>query len=751
MLAKLSLAGQVNDLYIRSKLFEDNIVNKKQQQSQVQVVANFSGVSNDYSAGIPGIKNISGGLSFDNNYLAFELFAEQGALDFDKHFVQPFPYQTLSAQANVTFDEAGWFLTVNELDLISEQIKVSAQAKFQAPVDNEMTMALLVDVKEGNAGNVGHYLPLSIMSDNLVNYLNKAFVSGTMTQAQVLFNGPLAKFPFTDNSGIFVVDAELTGSSFKFTDNWPTITNFSANLNFTNNSMLITGRQGDLTGLDVTGVRAAIDELAGQQILTVDAAIKPTAAKAVAELMDNSPLKSSVGSVLTHLNVSGDITGHFDLHLPLKNLDNTIASGKINFKNNNIALKAPQMDFSQVMGQLRFVNGAIETDNVSLVWQGLPLNLQVTGIDKSEYYDTDIKLSANWSEKKWQQHVPLVLQKYVNDQLNWQGDLSLHQHHQGGFSYDFSLNSDLHAATLNLPAPYGKTAQQKNNLMVKVTGQMQQSKITAQLDENLSFFGVLNHKDSSFSRAHLVLGDEQMLLPMDGFHITTKLKQADFSLWQPLLSDVFSSIESTSLSDSDLDADKKLAGNQEQLKPLFVKPERIRGTVGKLAILGQELNDVSFNLLDKQDWWLLQLNAKETRSQLKFYPSWLEQGVDIDAEFIRLGEHNNNAESNEDPNLAITKSKHVKEASSLVEENVEQVQKTSLEQTVQELINHDDTIFASIPPLTLHCDRCQIGAINFGQVDFSIERSGDDLVKINHFTAEREQAKVKLYCYLAQK
>jgi len=686
------------------------------------------------------LKNLSGHLSFDNDYLALDLLAQEGALDFDKHFVQPFGYQSLSAKANVTFDDIGWALAVNELDFNSEEIKLSAQVQLESPVNDEMTIALLANVSEGDVSNVGHYLPLSIMSKNLVGYLNSALVSGSLKQAQIMLNGPLANFPFTDNSGIFVVDAELTDSTFKFAKDWPAIDDFSANLNFTNNSMLITGRAGNLTGLDVTGVRAAIDDF-GRGLLTVDALIKQTPAKAVAKLMTNSPLKDSVGSVLEQLKVNGDINGQFDLHLPLNDLDNTIASGKINFKDNQVALQTPQMSFSQVEGQLRFVNGAIETEGLSLSWQDLPLILQITGADKSEYYNTDIKLIAEWSEQKWQQHVPSILQKYFQGQLSWQGDLSLHQHHQGGFSYDFSLNSNLLDTSLNLPEPYGKSLQQQKKLVVNINGQMEQSKITAQLDDNLRFFGVLDHKSTNFSRAHLVLGDEQMLLPMDGFHITTKLEQADFALWQPLLSDIMSSITPTEPIKGGF-TEKAILANQSPQTPLFAKPERIRGTIGKLAILGQELNDVSFNLLDKTNWWLLQLNAKETRSQLKFYPNWLEQGVDINAEFIHLNQNEKDAFSNEDSVLTKSNSIQEKESTLSIEEKIQQEQKDSFDGKMKDFINKNKAIFASIPPLKLHCDRCQIGELNLGQVDFSVERSGDDIVKVNHFKAEREQAKL---------
>jgi uncharacterized protein (TIGR02099 family) len=708
LLQDIALNGKVDDVFIRY------------QQEKLAILADFSEVSNQYSQNIPGIENVSGQLSFVDNYLSFNLLAEQGLLDFDKHFETPFPYDTLTVQANVEIKNDGWLLTVNQLELLSKAINLSTQIHINAPDKADVTMALLADITDGNAGMVGKYLPLSIMSENLVTYLNDAIISGDLKQAQVLLNGPLANFPYTDGTGIFVVDAELSDSTFKFAEHWPAITDFSANLNFTNNSMLITGRAGQLTGLDVEGVAVDINDLSGKQILTVDAAIAPVLAQHVNSLIQQSPLKESVGSALTHLNVSGNISGAFDLILPLNDPDNAIASGLIDFSNNKIALQAPNIELNNINGQLSFLNDKISTKDVSLTWQELPLSLIVTGQEKLEYYNTDIEFEAKWQPNNWQRHIPEELLKYFAGDINWKGLLSLHQHHQGGFSYDLNLDSTLIDTKLNLPIPYGKNSDTEKPLIVKVSGQLDKSKISVELEHQLSFFGVLDHDTTSFSRAHLVIGDDTMLLPMDGFHITTKLRQADFSAWQPLISDILTSIKSPNTDE---------LATVNTYKPLFAKPKRIRGTVGELAVLGQTLNNVSFNLFDKKDWWLLQLNAKETRSQIKLYSNWLEQGMEIKSEFIHLAQGSNNT-----PDENVTEF--------LVAEASGEINNKILTEHTANIAN-DDVIFDNIPPLSLQCDRCQIGLLNLGKVNFTLERS-NDAIQITGFTADREQANINL-------
>jgi uncharacterized protein (TIGR02099 family) len=771
LLQGLALKGKVDDVFIRY------------QQGELAVLADFSGISNDYSNGIPGIENVSGKLSFVDNYLSLNLFAEQGNLDFNRHFESPFSYQTITAQVDIELNSQGWSLTVNQLELLSEAINLSTELTLNAPKKSDMTIALLADITDGDAGMVGKYLPLSIMSKNLVTYLNQAIISGRLEQAQVLLNGPLTNFPYTDGTGIFVVNAELTDSQFKFTEDWPAITDFQANLNFTNNSMLITGRDGELMGLDVKGTKVAINDLANKQILTVDSPITAVSAKNVSQLIDQSPLKKSVGSVLTHLNVSGNISGQFDLTLPLNDLDSAVARGVINFSNNKIALKTPGIDLKNIQGQLSFINDKINTENLSLTWHDLPLNIVVSGQDKTEYFDTDIQFSANWQPNDWQSYIPKELKKYFAGNLDWQGVLSLHQHHQGGFSYEMDLNSSLVDTQLNLPIPYGKNSGTEKTLTLQVSGQLDKSKIEVELDHQLSFFGVLEHDTTSFSRAHLVIGDDTMLLPTDGFHITTKLEQADVSTWQLLISDILASINNTKKENKVIASDK--------YKPLFSAPERIRGTIVKLAVFAQTLNNVSFDLFDKDDWWLLHLNAKETRSQIKLYSDWLEQGIEIKSEFIHLAQNEGVTESILAEQLAEPMLAEQLVEPILAEQLVEPILAEQLaepilaeqlaepilaeqlaepilaeqlaepilaEQLAEPLDGIDNEnlaldftptavsngdVFANIPPISLQCDRCQIGLLNLGKVDFTLERE-KNVISVTRFTADREQANINL-------
>lgn len=689
LLSELNIKGDSNDIFIK-KTVED-----------ISAFAHFTNTSTQYSQGVPGIDNISGTLSFAQQHLHFNVAAEQGHIDFEKHFIAPIPYESLQATVDLSFSENDWQLNVSDIALNSDELNLQADLAIEAPKNDEMLMSLLANISEGDASKAGHYYPVNIMSNKLVSYLNESLIDGQIKQAQVLINGPIRKFPFADKSGTFIVDAELAKSTFSFSPEWPAITDFYANLNFTNNSMLITGRSGLLAGLDVSGVQASIDDLGRDAILTVDTMIKPSSATHVAELMTNSPFKNSVGVVLQKLQVKDNIQGEFHLNLPLKATNTALASGVIDFIDNQVFLQTPKMNFTKVNGKLRFENAKITTENLSLNWQGLPLSATILGNDKAEYYDTNIALKVNWKNTQWSPQIAPNLQKYFDGQLQLQADLSLYQHHGGGFSYQAVIDSNLDLFQLKLPHPYSKPLETEVPLTIKIDGALEESTFNATYGENLSFFGVLDHETTHFSRAHIVLGNEKMLLPMDGLHITANLAQLDFNEWQPLIMDI---IHTT----AQADLRQTQTVNRADHKALFSSPERIRGTVGTLELLGQNWHNVAFNLLDKKNWWLLQLNAKETRSQVKIYPDWLAQGIDVNADFINLIKQPSD-ELNSQPEVLTS--------------------------------GFDAELFASIPKLNFYCERCQIDSLNLGEVSFSLRRTDEDVIKIENFKAQRDQAK----------
>ena len=733
LLVELAPKGRIEDIYFSR--IEDKLA----------VAAKFTDIDSHFSHGIPGIENVSGELIYQGDKLHIGLSAIDGELDFDKHFQWPIKYSQLNTDIHAKFSSNSWQFIAQDIYFTSPEITLTADVQVNKEQDQPVAMALLASVSDGDAKVAEHYYPHLLMGQDLVDYLNGAIVDGKIEQALVLFNGPLQSFPFNHHEGIFVVDAELTDSTFVFDSEWPAIDNFSANLNFTNNSMLITGRGGSLSGVDVTGVEAAIADLSDEQVLTVDASFAKTDPKLVTALMNASPMQSSVGATLEQVIVSGDISGDFSLILPLNEPDDVVAKGQVHFKNNDVALQAPSMDFSQVNGRLEYNNDVITASDISLNWRALPLTLNVLTEQKADYYHVGIETLGQWQEQQWLAQIPDELDKYANGELNWQGKLALRISDEN-FSYDYQVDSSLHQVELLLPKPFNKNAVQEMKLSVQAFGDELSSTINAEIGDNVDFYGLLDHQQVSFSLAHLVLGKQQLWLPTKGFHITADLDTANYEQWQPLVLDILDSIESANDDNSTVEVTTK-SHPSTTAKPLLSAPNKINGRIDKLSTYGQSFTDVNFDLAPETNWWLLSLNAKEARASAKFYPDWHQQGIDVDIDFLQLAAENTPASTDsliEKDVAAVETNSSSKTESlekvSLLDEKEQvsassQTDKSDVLAAIDPELNSE--VFANMPAMKVKCASCKYGLYDFGQVSFSVERENEHTLLLNKFTAKR--------------
>jgi uncharacterized protein (TIGR02099 family) len=689
-LAQMAVQGQLADIYLHLA------------PEQMKLSAQLSDLNTRYSDNIPGIEHVSGHFLLAGEQAQFMLHAEDGQLDFGPLFNAPIGYQRIAAIVNGQFSSSAWQITTDDLQLNSTELKVTGQLRVAQQTQQPITMALVAQVQDADVSIAHHYYPQQLMGDNLVNYLNTSLQAGQITSANLLFNGALTDFPFTEQTGIFTVDAELIDAKFQFDTEWPAINGLNANLNFTNNSMLITATAGELSGLAVDNVTATIDDLAGQSILEISAELKAAMPEHVTQLMLESPLRDSVGATLTKVVIAQPIDGSFALSLPLDEPEQALAKGYVDFNNNRAHLLAPDMQFTNVNGRLRFANEQISTEQLSVHWQDLPLALTATTEQKAKHFQTDIAIDANWQDAQYHAFIPKPLLAYIHGALAWHGDLALFIPTDGAFSYQLTVTSELLETELNLPAPYGKKAEQRTKLLAKVNGQQQQSTIDATYGEQLKFFGVLAHAQPHFNRAHLLLGEQQMLLPMQGFHISADLAQAKVSDWQPLITDIISSVQQ-------LPATANVS--------LLDTPEHIKGVVANVDLFGQQLHDVSFTVREQQPWWLLQLNAKELRSQLTFYPDITSQGIDVKADFIHLP--------------APTTVAEISATSALV------AAPTDSPESPATVRIDNQALFREMPPLRVHCGSCQYGALNLGELNFELTRPDAQHIALPRLTAKR--------------
>jgi hypothetical protein len=120
---------------------------------------------------------------------------------------------------------------------------------------------LQFQVERGQVARTGRYLPVGIMNERAVAWLDRALVAGEITAGTVLFHGPLRGFPFDAGQGRFEVQADVADAVLDYQEGWEPIRDLRARLVFAGAGMEILGHEGRVGPTRLSEVRAHTPDL----------------------------------------------------------------------------------------------------------------------------------------------------------------------------------------------------------------------------------------------------------------------------------------------------------------------------------------------------------------------------------------------------------------------------------------------------------------------------------------------------------
>ncbi|MDO6678635.1 YhdP family protein [Shewanella sp. 4_MG-2023] len=626
---------------------------------------------------IPGSKPIDGSLSWANNLLSAEFPAQQYQLDFQDGFEAPL---TLSADAfKAQYSLAKSRLTLPKVHFYNDDIDLAAS--MQLDMAAQAHLALNANVAISNAANAGRYFPLKTMSDDLVSYLNQAILKGHIPDAQVVWHGDLSGFPYQDSSGIFQAGFNLNDGAFEFQPDWPKVDDLSLYALFENAAMDIMINKGKLLDVNAAGAHVYIPFMGKDTTLKIEAEIAATAA-AAKTLIDNSPLQSSVGTTLDVVQISGDIISDLDLTIPMYEGGVADNKGLIHFNDNQVFIATPGLNLEKVNGTVAFINAEVNGNQINADLFEQPLTFDF-GTNKTSADDLalSVGLKGLWDLDNLPDYIDNPLSDYYSGQLDWDGGVTM-IFDATGYSLQVQLNSDLVGAELSLPAPFTKAAATPTRLSAELIGDNKQASLGLKLAKQAEFWGGFNQQ-SGDNLAHydLILGRQFKLgdkLAKDQGHIIIDLPDAVLTQWLPIISQ-FTDKASSSIDLPDTTA-AALVNTEEEMASIFAnkpaaesavvdtvtahaaetsaptenQPSTTEATltrpkasffpplalidakVGKLDILAQDFNQLSFSAKPLEHVWRFDVLSQEFDGRIDFYSSWREQGLKVVASKLHL-------------------------------------------------------------------------------------------------------------------
>lgn len=648
-------------------------------RGDMAVKASMSDIQWQQTTFIPGMAGLATELNWFNGNGRLNLKGKSGQLSINQWLPENIDYQRFYADLYIQTSEQNISFSTENALFKSELISLHPKVSYRS-IDNYLALSSTIEAID--VAQLPQLYPTDLMGVETRSYLIDSLQQGQVTSAQILWHGALNTFPFEQNQGVFQAQVQVTDGQLKFAPQWPALTDFDVNLLFENEGLAMTSQKGQLLDVELAHLSAKIPELTANAVLTIDADAQATGLQAT-DLMLQSSLADTLGKTLQQVKVSGPLTTQLSLTIPLTGKD-LVAKGKVLLNENKVELPSLDILLEQANGTVNFINDQITVSDLKAQLLQQPIQLALTGAQQDAGYQTDINLKGNWQVTPLLESFSAGLTKYLAGSSAWTADIALTLPTQG-YQYSAQIFSELAQLSSGLPVPFAKTSEQKLPLLVTSEGNQQASSIKISLGQEVEFNGNLPHQDMQFSRAHLAIGQSDLIGMGLGFSVSANIQELDTTLWYEVINTLINDLP------------------DNKTKPLLEAPKRIFINADNALIASQRFTGLEMLAKNTSDSWLFDINAKEARMEVALYKDWLNKGVDINADFIELTKWQST-----------------------------QIDNDKAPSTPIEFVAEINTL----PPVSFSCTRCRFLDNDLGKIDFNLSRSATgmkiDQVRLNN-------------------
>ncbi|WP_372873192.1 YhdP family protein, partial [Shewanella sp.] len=645
-LLEMAPAGQLRDLRLRW------------QEGQLAASVSLHRLQWQAVSAIPGLSPLDANLFFDGHLLRASLPAQILGADFGEGFKAPLEFDTPGIELGYDLDSQT--LLLPSVRLHNPDVALDAAMALTFGEAAHLSLAAGVEVKNG--ARAGYYFPRSAMGTELADYLESAIIAGHTQEAAVIWRGELKGFPYEDSSGIFQAGFIFDEATYKFQPDWPAVKDIRLRALFENQRMDLWVDEGMLKGVNAAGAHVYIPELNEQSLLKIEAALATTGPAATA-VLQQSPLKKSVGAALDIVQVQGNVRGDLELSIPLYRGGKPDIKGLVLFEDSPVYLRTPGLQLTRLNGELTFANDTIRAAGLNTRLFGQPLELDITGADVKAGYRVNAQLKGGWNLDSLPESLANPLSPYYGGVVAWQGDLALTLPSQGDWLISAAAQSSLRNAELNLPAPFAKGAGTPMPFTLALNGSADRLKLDLTLDDKGRFESEILPATGNMSSFLLTLTDslaaldakraaseglensdpeplsdvadssqeapappEYSATPRAG-QLEVSLQQATFELWLPIIMGFVNQ------------------GGEVVGESFFPPLTAINTELGSLSIFGQELSQTRIQARPEHGLWRIGTESAEFEGDIDFFPDWHTGGLKLRAKRLYLAPAFNDQES----------------------------------------------------------------------------------------------------------
>ena len=406
----------------------------------------------------PGATGLDGRFEATQDGGELRIASSNATLDLPRILPAPIAFDSLQGLAKWEHRDGGTTVRVEQLEIANPDVAGELAGTYRTLANGPGEVEIVARASRGDARNVYRYLPRSI-DDATRNWLRSALVGGSAADARLKIAGNLADFPFaTGQGGKLTFSVKANAVTLAYAEGWPPIEAIDGDIRIDGARLTIAAARGRAHGVEIGRTRVEIPDLAAKvPLLRIDGeAAGPIAG--FLRYVNESPVAARTGQVTRDVEASGGGRLALSIRLPLGRTEDTEVAGEF-------ALSEAQLRFggapilSKVNGKFSFSGQDVRARDVAAEILGGPAKLAIANADGQ----TRVTAGGTFG-------LMALRREYGNpylDRVSGSIDWSLNVNVLAAGTLGWVFESTMKGATVDLPAPLGKTAGEEVPLRIE--------------------------------------------------------------------------------------------------------------------------------------------------------------------------------------------------------------------------------------------------------------------------------------------
>jgi uncharacterized protein (TIGR02099 family) len=497
----------------------------------------FSALTSKAFNSIPGVSEMNGRLLANGGDAQIQIHKSPVTADFGSLLREPVYFDDFATTLNMTWLESDLLLEAESLILSNSDVSLQARAWMEAGPEKRPFLALRASYQDGNAASTGKYLPVSIMWEDTVAWLDKNIKGGHIAEGGLMFHGRLQKISELEKnqSGEFHALFRVQEPDVSFLPEWPSAQNGHGEVSFHNLAMNISFDDVRFATSIIDHVNISIPDLTHSLLIINGNTSQP--AGVVLDTLEILPILEVAHQINRRKQrIGGEVDTRLVLRIPLYSMADEKLSIKATAALKGVDLSIPEwmIDFKNVNGKLNVENERVSAPDLRGLYYGDSASLVITPDVNKER--TVFNLKGDLASRNLATLLPPYLQKPVQGKSPWDIQVSVANRPSArNVPVRIHAKSNLSGTELAFPQPFNvakKDAQQFNfDATISAANELD---FKATLVDRLYASGqvkLVSEKEVKLSGLQVNFGGEQVMDKSPGVHLAGHIKNLNLNEW----------------------------------------------------------------------------------------------------------------------------------------------------------------------------------------------------------------------------